>query len=159
MAVQVVRLAVTAADLEAAYRIRHVVFVDEQGVPVELERDDRDPTADHLLALEDDVPVGAGRLVIEDPGFEGLALDLGPLGHLGRLAVLTSARGSGLGAALVHAIEHRAVSRGLRAVYLGAQTPVVPFYERLGYVAFGAEFDDAGLQHRRMWRELDFVHR
>ena len=58
MAGQVVRLAVTAADLEAAYRIRHVVFVDEQGVPVELERDDRDPTADHVLALANDVPVG-----------------------------------------------------------------------------------------------------
>ena len=144
----------TALDLEAAYRIRHVVFVDEQGVPVDLERDERDPAADHVLGLVDGLPVGAGRLVIEDPGFEGLAVDLGPLGHLGRLAVLASARGSGLGAALVRAIEERATSRDLRAVYLGAQVQVVPFYEHLGYVAFGAEFDDAGLNHRHMWRRL-----
>ncbi len=45
-------------------------------------------------------------------------------------------------------------SRGLRCVYLGAQTHAVPFYERLGYAAFGEEFDDAGLPHRHMWRPL-----
>ena len=68
--------------------------------------------------------------------------------------MLAEARGNGLGAALVGTIEERAAQRGLRAVYLGAQTHAVPFYERLGYAAFGAEFDDAGLPHRHMWRPL-----
>jgi predicted GNAT family N-acyltransferase len=149
-----VRPAVNAQDRAAALRIRYVVFVEEQGVPVELERDDRDADADHVLAERDGLPVGAGRLVIEAPGWEGLDEGLGPIGHLGRLAVLVAARGSGVGAELVRAIEGRAAGRGLRAVYLGAQTHAVAFYERLGYSAFGAEFDDAGLPHRHMWRRL-----
>ncbi len=150
----VTELVTSADDVAAALRIRHAVFVDEQGVPVELERDERDPTADHFLARLGGEPVGAGRLVVEEPGFEGLAASLGPVGHLGRLAVLPPARGTGLGIALVEAIEVRAAGRGLTVVYLGAQTHAVGFYARLGYQAFGPEFDDAGLPHRHMSRVL-----
>jgi predicted GNAT family N-acyltransferase len=154
----IVRPVVTDEDLAAALRIRYVVFVEEQGVPVDLERDHHDADADHVLAVRRadpaDEPVGAGRLVVEEPGFEGLDEELGPIGHLGRLAVLVPARGSGVGAELVRAIEAQASARGLRAVYLGAQTHAVPFYERLGYAVFGEEFDDAGLPHRHMWREI-----
>lgn len=141
-------------QLAQAYAVRHEVFVVEQGVPVELERDERDPDADHVLALVGSRPVGAGRLVVEPAGFAGIDPELGPVGHLGRLAVLAEGRGAGLGAAMVEAIEVQAAARGLRCVYLGAQTHAVRFYERLGYAIFGEEFDDAGLPHRHMWRRL-----
>lgn len=145
-----VRLAVDPGDVAAALAIRHQVFVQEQGVPVELERDPRDRDADHFLALVAGVPAGAARLVIEPAGFEGLDLRLGPVAHLGRLAVLSSARRQGLGALLVGAVQGRAVDRGLAVVYLGAQTHAVGFYATLGYGAFGADFLDAGLEHRHM---------
>ena len=100
---------VTAPEQVAqAYAVRHEVFVVEQGVPVELERDERDPAADHVLATRGSRPVGAGRLVVEPAGFEGIDPALGPVGHLGRLAVLAEARGSGLGAAMVAVIEEQA---------------------------------------------------
>jgi predicted GNAT family N-acyltransferase len=145
-----VRLAREAAEVAVAYRIRSEVFVGEQGVPIDL-----DATADHFLAYDDaGRPVGAGRLVIEPPGFEGAPDSSAPVGHLGRLAVLGVARGGGLGVALVAAIERRAVERGLRLVALSAQIQAIGFYERLGYAAHGAEFDDAGLPHRWMTRPL-----
>ena len=150
----VVRAAVTDADLHAAFDIRRVVFVDEQGVPLELERDERDHEADHLLAVLDAVPVGAVRLVIEPAGFHGIDQAYGPIAHLGRLAVLTSARGLGIGAALVRAVEELARQQHRQAVYLGGQTQALGFYERLGYRAFGDEFDDAGLPHRHLARVL-----
>ncbi len=150
----VVRLVVGQGDLDAAFWVRHAVFVDEQGVPVELERDERDAAADHLVAVLDGVVVGAVRLVFEPPGFEGLDVAYGPVAHLGRLAVRAAARGHGIGALLVQAVEDRARVRGLRVIYLGAQTHAQGFYERLGYAAFGAEFDDAGLPHRHMLRSL-----
>jgi predicted GNAT family N-acyltransferase len=150
-----VRLAREAADVAVAYAIRSEVFVGEQGVPIDLELDDLDATADHFLAYDDaGRPVGAGRLVIEPPGFEGAPDSSAPVGHLGRLAVLGAARGGGLGVALVAAIERRAVERGLRLVALSAQIQAIGFYERLGYAAHGAEFDDAGLPHRWMTRPL-----
>ncbi len=136
--------AASAEDRAAVYVIRGAVFVAEQGVPIEEEQDARDQDADHLLARVDGVAVGAARLVAEDG--QGL---------LGRLAVLPRARGDGMGAALVRAVEERARERGLAAIELHAQTHVVEFYEKLGYVAYGAEFMDAGIPHRHMRAELN----
>ncbi len=150
----VVSVVVELGEIAQAYTLRHAVFVLEQGVPVELERDDRDSTADHVLATLKGQPVGAGRLVIEATGFQGMDPARGPVGHLGRLAVLAEGRGRGVGALMVAAIEAQAAERGLRCVYLGAQTHAVAFYERLGYSVFGDEFEDAGLPHRHMWRRV-----
>jgi predicted GNAT family N-acyltransferase len=138
-------LARTSAEIDAAYAVRHEVFVLEQNVPVALERDQHDPTADHLLAWVDGEVVGTIRLV-EEPG--GAA-------HLGRLVVREPARGSGVGVALVRAVEDRARQRGLSSVVLAAQTYAVGFYERLGYTAYGEVFDDAGIPHRWMRAELE----
>ena len=150
----VIRLATRPAEVDAAFRVRHDVFVVEQGVPADLERDAQDSDADHLVAYDAERPVGAGRLVVEPAGFEGVDPALGPVGHLGRLAVRPEARGARLGAGLVAAIEQRAQQRGLAVMTLAAQTYAIPFYERLGYTAHGAEFDDAGLPHRWMTRTL-----
>lgn len=150
----VVLVAASSTDRAAAFAIRHTVFVAEQGVPIELERDNRDAGAVHLVGYLDDEPVGAVRLVVEPTGFEGTDPGLGAVAHLGRLAVLAPARRHGLGAALVRAVEAQAAVLGLRAVYLGAQTHALGFYQALGYLAYGAEFDDAGLPHRHMLRVL-----
>ncbi|MCY9782932.1 GNAT family N-acetyltransferase [Nocardiopsis sp. EMB25] len=139
-----IRLAVDEPDRAAVFVIRGAVFVSEQQVPIEEEWDERDATADHLLALVDGVPVGTVRLVEEDGG----------VGLLGRLAVLPKGRGTGTGAALVRAVEDRARERGLTAVELHAQTHALGFYERLGYTAHGEEFLDAGIPHLHMVRHL-----
>lgn len=133
------------ADVEAAYAVRHQVFVLEQGVPVGLEIDEHDADADHVVArLDDGRVVGAGRIVVEPGG----------VGHLGRLAVLAEVRGAGAGVALVRALEDRARARGLTSVVLAAQVHAVGFYQRLGYTAYGEEFDDAGIPHRWMRTRL-----
>jgi predicted GNAT family N-acyltransferase len=151
---RVVRLAADRADKDAALAVRYDVFVTEQNVPEDLELDEHDETADHFVAYDDELPVGAGRLVVEPPGFAAADPALGPVAHLGRLAVRPDARGTALGVALVRAIEDRAAERGLRVVALSAQTHALGFYERLGYAAYGEEFDDAGLPHRWMSRTL-----
>lgn len=138
------RLVTDREGLEAALAVREEVFVLEQGVPADLERDEHDETADHVLAVVDGKPVGTGRLVVEPGG----------VAHLGRIAVLPHARGHGLGADIVRALEDTARARGLHTAVLGAQTHALGFYERLGYTAYGEEFDDAGLPHRWMRRAL-----
>jgi predicted GNAT family N-acyltransferase len=149
-----VLLATTPADVRAAYGVRHDVFVVEQDVPAGLELDAQDESADHFVLYDGARAVGAGRLVVEPAGFEGADPASGEVGHLGRLAVRKEARGSGLGVAFVRAIEDRARERGLTVMALSAQTHAIPFYERLGYTAYGEEFDDAGLPHRWMRRRL-----
>jgi predicted GNAT family N-acyltransferase len=147
-----VRLAADAADREACFAVRRQVFVVEQRVPEDLEYDAYDATALHVLAEGAEGPLGTGRLL---HGPEALAKtgDAG-VGSLGRLAVTAAARGLGVGAALVRAIEDAAREHGLTAVDLHAQTRALGFYDRLGYEAYGPEFPDAGIAHRAMRRAL-----
>jgi predicted GNAT family N-acyltransferase len=142
------------AARSAAYAIRFEVFVDEQRVPPELELDELDVTADHMLVLAGGTPVATGRLVTEPPGFEHLDAALGPVAHLGRIAVRAPHRGTGVGVAVVRALEERAVAAGLAVAYLSGQVVAIGFYERLGYAAYGEVFDDAGIPHRHMTRRL-----
>ncbi|MFR9795574.1 GNAT family N-acetyltransferase [Streptomyces sp. MS06] len=150
----VVRVAEDPADRAACFAVRKEVFVAEQGVPEEIEYDAHDAGAVHVLAVRaDGVPIGAGRLL---HGEAAAAKNGGEasVGSLGRLAVTRAARGQGVGAALVRAVEEAARVRGLTAVDLHAQTHALAFYERLGYTAYGPQFPDAGIWHRSMRRAL-----
>lgn len=150
----VVRVAEGPADREACFAVRKDVFVAEQGVPEDVEYDAHDAGAVHVLAVrEDGTPLGAARLL---HGAAAAARNGGDpaAGSLGRLAVTREARGLGVGAALVRAVEDAARDRGLTAVDLHAQTHALGFYERLGYEPYGPEFPDAGMPHRAMRRVL-----
>ncbi|MGW2439561.1 GNAT family N-acetyltransferase [Streptomyces goshikiensis] len=148
-----VRVAAGEADRAACFAVRTEVFVIEQSVPESIEYDADDAVAVHVLAEgPDGAPLGTGRLLY---GPEALAKTGSPeVGSLGRLAVTKAARGLGVGVALVRAIEAEAGRLGLAAVDLGAQTHALGFYERLGYEAYGPEFQDAGIPHRSMRRRL-----
>ena len=144
-------------DLDAVYALRHEVFVVEQGVPVELERDELDAAADHAVALgAAGEVVGTGRLVDgridEECRLE--AGSPGTVGTVGRMAVAAPARGSGTGRALLDLLVRRAAERGLPAVELHAQVQARAFYERAGFTPFGEVYLEAGIEHLGMRREL-----
>lgn len=149
-----VRVAGDPADREACFAVRKEVFVGEQGVPEDIEYDAHDATALHVLAIgADGIPLGTGRLLHGEAAAGKTGGDAS-VGSLGRLAVTRRARGLGVGAALVRAIEDAARGLGLTAVDLHAQTQALGFYERLGYTAYGPEFQDAQIAHRAMRRPL-----
>ncbi|MGW8782051.1 GNAT family N-acetyltransferase [Streptomyces sp. NPDC055796] len=149
-----VRVAASEADLAACFAVRTEVFVVEQSVPESIEYDAYDAVAVHVLAVgPDGEALGTGRL-LHGPAALGKTGGDPAVGSLGRLAVRKAARGLGVGVALVRAIESEAARLGLSAVDLGAQTHALGFYERLGYAAYGPEFEDAGIPHRSMRRTL-----
>lgn len=120
-----------AAELLA---IRRAVFVDEQGVPESLEVDGRDGEAWHLLARDAaGLPVGCARLF--------------PDAHIGRLAVLRSARKRGVGRQLLDAAVQLGRRLGMGDLYLHAQVRARGFYEAAGFIAEGDEFPEAGIPH------------
>ena len=129
-----------AAEGESIRRIRDEVFVEEQGVPPELEHDDQDATAIHVLAFADGTPVGTGRIT--------------PEGKIGRMAVLAAYRGRGAGRLILDELVALAERKALSQVYCFAQCHAVPFYERQGFAAEGPVFLEAGIEHRRMFRRL-----
>ena len=136
--------------------VRLEVFVVEQAVPFALEIDARDeePTTIHLLARgADGTPLGAGRLLME-PEHPGRV-------HLGRLAVRSIVRGTGLGARIVAALEQTALSHSGRSrveVVLSAQEQAMGFYEHCGYrVLDGRRYLDAGIWHQDMARIVSSI--
>ncbi len=127
-------------DIATCLELRRVVFILEQGVSLEDEVDGRDGEARHLLAWADGVAVGTARLLVE-----------GDVGKIGRVCVLEQARGMGMGADLIRfAVEVFRGVPGVRKVKLGAQIHALGFYERLGFVAVGPVYMDAGMEHRDM---------
>lgn len=122
--------------------IRTRVFIQEQNVPEALEWDDEDAQAQHFLARDPQGnAIGTARLLMHD----GLA-------HIGRMAVLPTWRGQGVGRALLEAVMRAAQACGASNAFLNAQTTAVPFYERAGFAVEGAVFMDAGIPHLRMTR-------
>ncbi|MER7754007.1 GNAT family N-acetyltransferase [Kitasatospora sp. NPDC097643] len=149
-----IRVADGEADLALVHGVRREVFIVEQGIPEDEEWDDLDGTSEHLLAFgADGEALGTARLI---HGEQALKLTGGIEGRmlLGRLAVRRAARGTGLGAELVRAVEAAARARGAVEMELHAQVQALGFYERLGYAAEGPEYLDGGIPHRTMTRVL-----
>jgi predicted GNAT family N-acyltransferase len=132
----------TEAELADVMRIRFTVFVDEQNVPPELEPDEYDADAVHLLLVEADTGAAVGTARIVNKG-NGIA-------KIGRVAILREWRGKGMGESLMQKTMELAREHGFTSAILDAQTYVIEFYERFGFVAEGPVFDDAGIPHRRM---------
>jgi ElaA protein len=141
-----IAVAETPSQLELCYDIRRAVFVGEQGVPLELELDDKDAVATHFLmtSAEGGAAVGTARFYEKDSAAK-----------IGRVAILRESRGRGFGALLMSAVLAEARRQGYRRAMLDSQTYAIPFYERLGFAAEGPEFDDAGIPHRRMYLTID----
>lgn len=131
-------------DIAACRALRRAVFIEEQGVAEADEMDGRDDQAIHLLAFHEGRPVGTARLLLQ-----------GNTGKIGRVCVLPEARGTGLGRQLILASMDVLRARpGLTHAKLGAQVHAIGFYEKLGFAARGEVYDDAGIPHRDMIREL-----
>lgn len=131
-------------DIATCLALRRTVFIEEQGVSPDDERDGLDAAALHFLARLDGHAVGTARVLIK-----------GDTAKIGRVCVLPGMRGRGLGAGLIRAcLDHLRGMEGIRRARLDAQIHALAFYARLGFVAHGAVFDDAGIPHRMMERVL-----
>jgi ElaA protein len=132
------------ADMQRALAIRRRVFIEEQNVPEEIELDADDGHAFHALAILDGVAIGCGRML--DHGDSEV--------KIGRMAVLREFRGTGVGAHILRFLIDRARARGLRRAILHAQLTAEGFYLKEGFNPVGGVFDEAGIAHRKMERDL-----
>src|ERR1700678_1579798 len=132
------------ADMQRAYAIRRRVFIEEPEGPEEIELDADDPTAFHALAILDGVAIGCGRM-LEHGGSEV---------KIGRMAVLPEFRKTGVGAHILRFLIEHARVRGFRKAILHAQLTAEGFYLRQGFSPVGGVFDEAGIAHLKMEREL-----
>jgi len=133
----------TDSDLQTCFDIRREVFVEEQKVSAEEEYDGLDAECRHYLLRVGGAPMATARLRF----LPGKA-------KVQRVAVLKAGRGQGLGLALMRTMLEDARAEGVAEAFLSSQTYAIPFYERLGFVANGPEYLDAGIPHRDMTLKL-----
>jgi ElaA protein len=132
----------TQEDLSDAHSIRRAVFIEEQGVSYEEEHDGTDGACIHLVLYDEkNTPVATGRIMVTNEDFV-----------IGRVATLKSHRGQGLGTAVMQTLIDACVMMGAERQILGAQIQARDFYEKLGFVAYGDVYDDAGIPHISMER-------
>jgi ElaA protein len=132
----------TAGALYELLRFRQSIFVVEQGSPYS-DLDGLDQGAWHLTA----------RLASELIGYLRLTAITGPpqMIRIGRVAVSPCMRRGGLGRMLMHRALILCRERfPQQAIALGAQVPLVPFYESFGFGTTSEPYDDFGVVHVEM---------
>lgn len=128
-----------------AASVRTAVFVQEQGIPAEMEWDAADQTALHVVAYNGlGQAVATGRLLQTAAG----------MGKAGRMAVVRVLRGSRLGHALLQALTDAASQRGDTQLLLHAQRSAEGFYQRAGFKPQGEPFVEVDIPHIKMHKYL-----
>ncbi|HLQ72627.1 MAG TPA: GNAT family N-acetyltransferase [Bacillota bacterium] len=138
-----IKIATEKQQIEDAYNIRKVVFVDEQRVPLEEEIDEYEDEAIHYVGYVGDEPVAASRLRF-----------IGHYGKLERICILKEHRGKSYGSLIIQAMEKEVKKRALKEAILNAQVKAISFYEKQGYEVVSGEFLDAGIPHVTMAKLL-----
>jgi predicted GNAT family N-acyltransferase len=132
-----------AHELEEAYLVRKKVFIDEQDVPEELERDEFDDAALHVICKADELVIAAGRILL----FDEEAI-------VGRVAVLKPWRYKGIGRKIMEFIMDIAKNNGVKTLAANVQIDAQDFYEKLGFKPVGELFLEAGREHIKMICDL-----
>ena len=136
------KVASSPEDRLKAFMVRCVVFCGEQGVRYDIEHDEFEDTATHVLGEIDGEPVAAGRLRC-----------LPDYAKLERIAVRAPYRGRGVGSDVTRFLMKLARERGYSSYRMNAQAYLEEFYGRLGFRKVGENFTEAGIEHVPMVRE------
>jgi predicted GNAT family N-acyltransferase len=120
--------------------IRTTVFIEEQNVPEELEWDEYDETSMHVIVELNGEYIATARLLES--------------GQIGRMAVLKPHRNSGVGSAVMAKLLLIAKSKNMQSVFLNAQVDALAFYKKFDFIEVGDVFDDVGIPHIRMTKQL-----
>lgn len=122
-----------ASHAPALRYVREQVFIHEQHVPVDLEWDDLDADASHLLAYFENQPIACARIIHYQ--------------SIGRMAVAKEWRNHGLGRAMLFAAIQVCQQHGGKLITLSAQTHAIAFYEKAGFTVCSQSYWDANILH------------
>jgi predicted GNAT family N-acyltransferase len=131
-------------EFTAIKAIRIAVFQEEQGVEPALEFDGKDEICDHLIAFLNKEAVGTARIRYLD---EHTA-------KIERLAVLSIARGKGIGKEIMEKAIEIIASKHIPEVVINSQEYVKALYQKIGFVEEGRIFIEAGIPHIKMRKTL-----
>ena len=139
-----IRIVRTPEDLQKAFCVRSIVFIEGQNCPYTIEVDGLDLSAIHFLGTVDDEPVATARIRL----FKDYV-------KIERLAVREAYRGKGMGKELFAFILNHIEETGYRKMVLHAQAYLLKFYEDFGFEKQGELFLEANIEHYHMEKYVD----
>jgi len=131
-------------ELEEAFNIRRRVFVEQQGIPEEIELDEYDRVARHIIVKDGDKAIATARVQFPEKG----------IAKIERMAVLKEFRRRGIGSNIILFLSEEFKERKVEQVVLHAQYAVVDFYRSCGFKETGEPFIEAGIRHIKMEKHL-----
>ena len=145
MKIQQTRNTMSTTYLDAM-KIRQLVFVQGQGISKSLEIDQDETRCLYFVLYSDsDKPLATCRMLPNSDNNEVI---------LQRMAVLPDYRGQHLGRLLLDHVLSFCAEQRISKIVLHAQTSVLGFYQKMGFKQFGSEFEEAGIKHLMMEKEL-----
>ena len=131
-------------ELAEAFKVRKEVFVEEQGISEDIELDNNDSEAMHIVVKDGKRVIGTARVLFP-------SLDVA---KIERMAILRHFRGKGIGSRIISFLLAELRNRQTRKVVLHAQYSSVAFYKSHGFAESSIPFNEAGIRHLKMEREL-----
>lgn len=126
-------------DMDICYKLREKVFIEEQNVPCEMERDEEDDISVHFLIFDHNTAIGTARVFSEN----GNAV-------IGRLCILKEHRGKNAGMLLMKEIIEYCKKQNFEKIILGSQEHAIGFYSKLGFEVCSERYMDANIAHCKM---------
>lgn len=138
------KLVANDRELESAFEVRRQVFIEEQGISEDVELDNHDREALHMVAKDGEKVIGTARILFSTAN----------QAKIERMAILKPFRRKGIGGRIITFLEEILRNRQINQVFLHAQYPVVPFYKSCGFEESGSPFWEAGIRHIKMRKRL-----
>lgn len=140
----IVKTALLPQELLAIQAIRRSVFQIGQGVEPALDFDGQDETSEQIIAYVDNQPVGTARIRYLD----------NKTAKIERLAVLSTARGQGIGKKIMQTAIDVIAKKDVQEVLIHAQEYIKGLHQQLGFEQEGERFEEATIPHVKMRKKL-----
>lgn len=138
------KLVASNRDLKEAFEVRKRVFTEEQGIPEDIEFDNHDREALHMVVKDGERVIGTARVLFLTTN----------QAKIERMAILKPFRHRGIGGRIISFLNEELKNRHVEEVVLHAQYSVVAFYKSCGFRELGLPFCEVGIKHIQMQKRL-----
>ncbi len=138
------KLVTSDRELNGAFEVRRQVFTEEQGISQDIELDEYDREALHMVVKDGDRVIATARVQFSASG----------QAKIERMAVFKPYRRRGIGRRIISFLSKELGNRHVGQLVLHAQQSAIAFYKSCGFKESGSPFYEAGIKHTKMQRRL-----
>ncbi len=133
-----------SAEYQQMVKLREEVLRKPLGLSFDTEELEKEKNEILIAAFDEEDIIGC--CILSDIGMQKI--------RLRQMAVHDSVQGKGIGASIMSFAENIAKDKGYKYMVMHARDTAIGFYEKFGYKVNSDEFEEVGLSHHIMEKEL-----